>query len=241
MAKVLTISALVVIGVFLIIVSRTPAPTSKPVAQVASASSTGDPMASSFAPTLPDGDPAFDEPLPSVAEARAAAIDKVQRSLELYRETRVYPPWSRPADGSTEHLIAWNEPWPAGQPFAADKDKREIRADVSLDRLFAGPGEPLVATLGITYVDTGAPVVPEVMQARVEWYDDDDGGWRVAAEIPWTSAGGKYTARFVPSKIPALADGPVEARFVTHVRIGEFPKDLVQQFQYTAEPALVVR
>lgn len=172
-------------------------------------------------------------------EARAHALERAERSLALYKEAMVYPPWSRPADGTTRHVLEWNQPWPVGQPFAADAEKRELRVDATLDKLYAAPGEALTATLRVSYLDDGQAAAPDELTGGVEW-NEPGGGWQRAADVVFTRDGERYLGRFVPSEIAALAKEPREAQLVADVRIGEFKKRLAMRFLYVAAPPLVV-
>jgi hypothetical protein len=178
----------------------------------------------------------------SAEEAREKSLEHAQRSLQLYRDTMVFPPWSRPYDGSTQHLVDWNRAWGVGQPFAADKSRREIRADVTLDKLYAGPGEAMAVTLTVSYVDTGDPTDPDALSGRVECYDIKSETWKLAADVAFSkSAAGHYRASFTPSSIAALSAAPQEARFIAHLKIADFFKDLPQPFQYAAKEVFAVR
>jgi hypothetical protein len=167
------------------------------------------------------------------------SVLRARRSLEIYKATMVCPPWSRPLDDSTRHMLEWNRPWPVGQPFAADKDRREIRVDASLDKLFAGAGESMTATVTVTYEEPPhAPVTPDQLTGWVRYLDGD---WKIAANVSFSRNGDRYVATFTPSAIPALAATPREAQFIVHVQLGElFPKDLVIPFPYAAEDAFAV-
>src|SRR5262245_29349348 len=89
--------------------------------------------------------PAFPAPVDEPAEpddmAAQASIEqpltdplafshKLEATLALYQEAMVYPRWSRPVDGSLPHLLDWNHSLQIGQPFAADRERREIEAHV---------------------------------------------------------------------------------------------------------------
>lgn len=173
------------------------------------------------------------------AQIGVESVERVRKSLEIYKETMVYPPWSRPIDDATKHLLEWNKPWPIGQPFAADKDRREIRVDASLDKLFAGTGEPFTATVTIKYEHPpNEPVVPEQLSGRVQYLD---GEWKLAEEVTFAKVGDRYIATFTPSTIPALAAKPREAQLLVHVQMGElFPKELPIPFQYSATDSFTV-
>jgi len=175
----------------------------------------------------------------SARQPRIESIDRARRSLEIYKATTVYPPWSRPLDESTKHLLEWNKPWPVGQPFAADEERREIRVDASLDKLFANTSESFTATVTVAYEeDPHLPVTPDRIVGQVRYLDGD---WKIAAEVTFSRSGDQYVARFTPSELPALAAKPREAQFLVHVQMGElFPKDLPIPFQYAAKAPFAV-
>jgi hypothetical protein len=138
-------------------------------------------------------------------------------------------------------LAEWNRPWSVGQPFAADANQNEIRADVTLDKLYAAPGEALNAKLVVSYDDTAELVEPTSVKGRVELYETASESWKTATEVDFTrTAPGNYTASFTPSTIAALRGTPREARFITRVALGDFFKDLPQIFQYAAEDVFTV-
>jgi hypothetical protein len=187
--------------------------------------------------------PVFDapeEPIPHDPLSRRSALERAKKTLELYKEATVYPYWSRRADGSTMHLINWQKTYPIGQPWAADTDGREIRADLTLDKLFAGPGEALTAMLTVTRTDDGTPFTPDDISARVEYFDASIDAWSKAEDVPWMRKDNAWVAKIRPSSIAALSAAPREAAFVASVRLGEdFFKELRMPFRYAASPALI--
>src|SRR4051812_716463 len=52
--------------------------------------------------------------------------DKAREALAQYLIFSEFPGWSRPADGSQEHLWKWNELDPVGQAFTTDKKGNKI-------------------------------------------------------------------------------------------------------------------
>ncbi len=213
-----------------------PAPPAKPQPPAPGSAATS---ASAPRMSTPGNTPPGVEPTMPDAEARAHALERARRALALYQEAMVYPPWSRPFDGSTRHIVEWNHIQGLGQPFAADENGREIRVDAALDRLFAGPGEELTARLSITYADDGTPVVPDEITGAVE-HQGDGPDWEHGAAVPFVHEGDAYLARFVPSRLPALAESPRDAHFLAHVRVGRFFKRLPLRFVYSAQKPLTI-
>jgi hypothetical protein len=204
--------------------------------------------AASTSPALP---PPFDEPADSDDVAAHASIAqplidpaafsrKLEATLAIYQETMVYPRWSRPVDGSLPHLLDWNHSLQIGQPFAADRERREIEAHVVLDHSFAGPGDVLTAAVEVFRSDDHLPVNPDKITARVELYAGDAVGWQVAADIAVAPAGRTWQAQFAPARLDRLAAAPRPARLVIRVELGEFFKELPLSFRYAAAPAFVV-
>jgi hypothetical protein len=216
-----------------------PAAPPSPAAQL---SQRGDPNPSAMA----SGSASAEPPAPPMTpeEARARAIEHAKRSLDIYKETMVFPLWSRPFDGSTRHLAEWNKPFPEGQPFAADKDRNEIRVDVVLDKLFAAPGEAITATVTVAYDVSGVPVEADTTAGHIVVYDESSQAFQPipSGDVSFNEGpSGTYTASFTPSTFQALRDKQVEARFVTHVALGEFFKDVTEPFQYASEDVFTVR
>jgi hypothetical protein len=204
--------------------------------------------AASASPALPAPIDELIEPDDTAAQAsiQQAVIDpvafshKLETTLAIYRETMVYPRWSRPVDGSLPHLLDWNHSLQVGQPFAADRERREIEAHVVLDRSFAGPGDVLTAGIEVFRTEDHLPINPDKITARVELYAGDAMGWQVAAGVGVAPAGRTWQARFAPARLDRLAAAPRPARLVVRVEIGEFFKELSLNFRYAAAPAFVV-
>lgn len=177
-------------------------------------------------------------------DGKLASVEKLRRTLAIYQEVSVYPPWSRPAsEGSSPHLLRPNAPASMGQPFAADSAGRQIRTDVALDRWFIGPGETATATLTVTREDEpGVPYEPRAARLRVEYYDPQEKAWPTAADLPLVRRDDQLVAVVDPSAIPALAaaDPPPEVRLVAHVESGAFFKDLPIIFRYATKHAFEV-
>ncbi len=76
-----------------------------------------------------------------------AGAQQVREALEQYQTFSQFPPWSRPADGSQTHLWKWNSPAPSGQAFATDAKGNKISGELQLDKMFAGPGDSITATV----------------------------------------------------------------------------------------------
>ena len=89
--------------------------------------------------------------------ARKSAIAGIEQTIEIYRETMVYPLSSRPADGSNDYITHWNHPISVGQPFAVDMTKREIHASAQIDRVYAAPGQAISVLVTTRY----APPPPQ--------------------------------------------------------------------------------
>ena len=177
-------------------------------------------------------------------DGKLASVERLRRTLALYEEASVYPPWSRPAaEGSAPHLLQPNAPASMGQPFAADSEGRQIRTDLVLDRWFVGPGETATATLTVTREDQpGATYVPSVAVMRVEYYDPERKEWPVAGELSVVRRDNQLVAVIDPSAIPLLAaaDPPPEVRLLAHVEVGAFFKDLPINFRYASRPSFKV-
>jgi hypothetical protein len=134
-------------------------------------------------------------------------------------------------DGSSPHLLDWNHELTIGQPFAADRQGREVEAHVRLDRSFAGPNDALSATIGVARVEDHVAVSPDKMVARVEAYLGDKLGWQSAGEIASVPVGSEWVARFAPAR---------PARLVVRVELGAFSAELPLTFRYAAAEALRV-
>jgi hypothetical protein len=170
-------------------------------------------------------------------DGKLASVERLERTLALYQETTVYPPWSRPAaEGSTPHLLDPNPPTSMGQPFAADSSRRIVRTDVVLDRSYIAPGEKATAVLTVTREDQpGAPYEPEQAAMRVQVYDPQQQEWPTVAELPLRRNGSEFIAVIDPAAIPALAaaDPAPEVRLLAYVKVAEFFKEMPLIFRYS--------
>jgi hypothetical protein len=202
------------------------------------------PALSAVAPTE-DGLP---QPIPATgvsdAASRAAAVEKLDETIRIYRETMRYPLSSRPADGSNAHLTHWNKPISVGQPFAVDAAKREIRADAQIDQIFAAPGEPIAVTITATYVDDGSPAQLEAVGAEVQWRErkatEPGQEWVSAHTVPLVRDGQIHRGAFIASQVEALRAPIREARVLAFVRVGEFEREFPLDFIYAIQPPVVV-
>lgn len=181
--------------------------------------------------------------------SRAVAVKKLDETIRLYRETMTFPLWSRPADGSNAHLTRWNEPISTGQPFAADAAKREIRADAQIDRVFAGPGQPINVLVTASYVDDGSPAQLEQVDAELQWRDrraaeknDRDNEWVLIQPVPLRAKGkGSWIGAVVPSEVELLRGSNREVRIMAFVGIGEQARQLTLDFTYAAVQPVIVQ
>jgi hypothetical protein len=191
------------------------------------------------APELP-GEPSDEAPV-SPAQARAGSIEQLQKSLRIYQEFAVYPPWSRPYGEATLHYVDWNKLRPEGQPFAVDEENRELSVEVSLDRMFAGPGEAIRALVKLGRRENGVlvPASFDQVTARIEW-NERGKGYSLAQALSLTQQRTDYTTSFVPSQIPVLAAGPREAMVTVEVKRGVFFKEIRMPFQYAVKPVFQV-
>ncbi|MCG8420082.1 MAG: hypothetical protein MJE77_19305 [Proteobacteria bacterium] len=191
--------------------------------------------------SAPDIRDSSEESASSDAVSRKRALERAKKTLALYKETTTYPYWSRRADGSTMHLIDWQKTYPVGQVWAADAERREIRADLTMDRLFASPGETLTAILTVTRADDGSPFIPDEVTARVEYFNPEFEEWSKAKDVEWTRQGDQWRAEIQPSSIAPLTAAQRDVNFVASVRRGEaFSKELRMPFRYVAAPSFVV-
>jgi|GEM_PF-4519808 len=174
--------------------------------------------------------------------AGKVGVDKVKRTLALYKRTLRYPRWSRPADGHERLDIEWNKGWPKAQPFAADDQRREIEMHAALDKAFADRGEQLTVTVDIFRPENGEKlrVTPDELVARVEYHTGTS--MKVVAEVPMAKSGDHYTGSFAPSAIKELASKQRRVQLVVFARIGRFSKDMSLPFTYAVyKPFLVKR
>ena len=190
------------------------------------------------------------------------SVEAIRNTKALYVEGSVYPPWSRPAGPEWRPFIDWNAVRErTDDTVAEDPQGRLVRASLTLDRLYARPGEPIVATLTLWRGDRRDPqeriafgAVADVQVWDQATYDTEK--WNPRSKMPgYTSvwqdgfrpvAGRPNEARieFVPSEIPALQE-QVMARFLATVRVkskggGWIAKPLELDFNYAIEEPVVV-
>jgi hypothetical protein len=177
----------------------------------------------------------------SDAQSRAAAIAKLDETIENYRATMVFPLWSRPADGSNAHLTQWNHSISVGQSFAMDAGQREIAASASIDRVFAAPGEPIHVQVTARYATDGTPAPLDEVDAQVQWRDREASEWVTAQVVPLAPGPGGWVGAVVPSQVAALRAAIREARVVAFARAGAFSREFPLEFAYTTEPPVTVR
>lgn len=178
---------------------------------------------------------------PSSEQANVYAVEQLQKSLQIYEEFAVYPPWSRPYADNMRHYVEWNELRPEGQPFAVDEEKRELSVEVSLDRMYAAPGEALHALVKVGRLEDGVllPAAFDEVTARIEW-NDPENGYALAQALALEQHGTDYAVSFMPSQIDVLVAGQREAMFTAEVRKGVFFKVIRIPFQYAIEPVFQV-
>lgn len=191
---------------------------------------------------LAEFDPAqFDDPIESGALVDPQAFGaKLEQTLALYKQQMIYPRWSRPIDGSAPHLLDWNRSIKTGQPFAADRERREIEAHVVLDHSYAGPGDRLTARIEVYRTQGRVAIAPDKIAARVEVYAGDPQGWQLATAVVVVPVASGWEATFSPSGIERLASAQRPARVVVRVEHGEFVKELPLAFRYSASAPLLV-
>lgn len=194
--------------------------------------------------------------------------DQIREALEQYQAFSQFPPWSRPADGSQTHLWKWNSIDATGQAFGNDGKGKKISAELQLDKMFAGPGETITATVTVWrggYEDTTREPMDANVTGSIEVWRDakpapggspsvaaaagtggaapgSEGFFPVAAVSFAPLAGGpgrRYVATFTPSTLEALKSQP-EARFVASVDPDGHPFPFSESFRYAAVAPLVV-
>lgn len=190
---------------------------------------------------------------PSAMAAQAA--DQAREALAQYLKFSEFPPWSRPADDSQAHLWKWNVSTPIGQAFTRDKKNRKVSANLALDKMFAGAGESITATVSVWYGDYDS-ASPEPADAKVVgWIEawrpvsGDAGpsaqeGYQPIQQVTFTSQSGgpghRYVATFTPSAVAALKAQQMETRFVAKVDPGDHEFPFAQPFRYASTDALTV-
>lgn len=189
--------------------------------------------------------------IPGLADLpRDQAIASVKEALADYLQFAEFPPWSRPADDSQKHLREWNQLPPVGQAFATDKKGGPISAELSLDRMFAGPGEAITATVRVWRgahdaakrepVEATAVGEVQVWREGANGSDPEEPGWPSVATIPFVATKDGFVAKIVPSSIAALTKAPADARFVAWVTAGDHKFPFSSPFRYASSAALVV-
>ena len=186
---------------------------------------------------------------PPPGSSLLASASHVRQALEQYQAFAAFPPWSRPADGSQTHLWKWNSPDAVGQAFATDAKGRKISAEMHLDKMFAGPGDSITATISVwrgTYDDATREPVDANVTGHIEVWRDlpAPGGYVAVAPVSFSNlAGGpgrRYVATFTPSTIAALKAAQVETRFVAMVDPDGHPFPFSETFRYAGTQPLVV-
>jgi hypothetical protein len=162
-------------------------------------------------------------------------LEQVRDALQRYREFAVYPPWSRPFADNTAPYVDWNKLKPEGQPFAVDESGRELMVELGLDRMFAGPGEPIRATIKCGRMEGGSlqPAAFDLVEARVE-RNDPGKGLVVVQRLVLNQSGPVYSTQFVPSETKVLAERAQEVMVTVEVKKGVFFKTIRMPFQYAA-------
>jgi hypothetical protein len=172
--------------------------------------------------------------------ARAIAVERIEQTLQLYRDTMVYPLSSRPADDSSAYITRWNHPISLGQTFAVDRAGREIQAVAQIDRTFAPPGVPVSVQALVTYVADGTPASVEDVGAELQWRDREANEWVTVQAVPLHRTGDSWTGSVVPSQIDALRVQMREPRILVFVRNGEYAREFPLDFAYAvAQPVIV--
>ncbi|MBE7453708.1 MAG: hypothetical protein HS111_34050 [Kofleriaceae bacterium] len=166
-----------------------------------------------------------------------AALARLEHTRQVYRDTMRYPEWSRPADGSTRHLVAWNQVDRRTQPFTRSEDGRDLHGELRLDRMFAGPGESITATVEVFLADGDmrVPVAASVV-GELQMVGPDD-FWVTVATIPFApagAAGAGWVARFEPDKVAELAAAPRDVQLVAWVTAGDHTFPFESPFRYSA-------
>lgn len=252
----LAIPIVIIAGLLVWFVSKGKEPPAKKVV------ATEQPEASGSAPsTVPSlgGGPGLnaenvDEPPPS-GNLREVATQKAIETRAEYLEFAKYPPNSRPADGSQEHLIVWNREIVDEQAMTYDDRKRRISVTAKLDRYFAEKGQSLTVTVQVWHGEKDDPqtMIPFELIGHIEVYDGDTGtnpltrsgagpGYKVVDSFEFKRGKdiNERVASFIPSQMKELTEGPVEARATVWVQLGEDRKPYSMTFSYVTDPPLEV-
>jgi hypothetical protein len=233
---------------FLLAVRGDRQPATTPVAPAPPRSAVVRPPPTVFASHVPAG------------ELQQFSVEAVRNTRALYVEGSVFPPWSRPATPAWDSFVRWNAPRErTDDTVAEDPQGREVRAALVLDRLYARPGEPIVATLTLWRGDRKDPQeqISFGAGADIQVYDQtvyDAEKWNPRAKMPgytsvWShgfeAVPGQLNTgrvRFVPSEI---LEDQVSARFLATVKVkskggGWIEKPLELDFNYAIEEPVVV-
>jgi hypothetical protein len=175
------------------------------------------------APPPPDGG--------GMSEAARKFQERLAQARDEYVQFSVYPPWSRPADGSQRHLWEWNRSPRQSHRQGRAADGKEIHVEPWLDRQFVGPGEGLTAgvTVWTESGDGGRAPIPFSARAEVRaWAGATSPGGK-GRTVP---VGGSHELRpvgndsltrhvtIVPSTITGLTSGNHDTEIVLFVAVG---------------------
>jgi hypothetical protein len=178
---------------------------------------------------------------PDSPEARAQAIKLWEQTRADYLSTAKYPDWSRPATESDRHLWEWNKGSGAGQAFALDGQDRPISGILTLDRMFAGPGEAITATMEVwsgEYTSTERAPVPFTARGVVHGMGLEEAATFEFVPVP--DAPTKQQARFVPSTFAKLDKRASTHMLRAFVTAGDRTHTFMQQFRYAETAPFVV-
>jgi hypothetical protein len=223
------------------------------------------PLIAVMAPARP-GDPPFVQRLepagsqPADPGASERFRARLAETYQHYLKHSVYPPWSRPADGSQTHLWQWNTPRNHAQAVTTDPEGREVKAHVELDRMFAGPGETLHA-FASAWTETAdgvrSPIEYEV-RGEIRVWDQADADEAQAKGVRRMLDPGLVSldhdigfaadptdpavrrASITPDAIAGLRERPREAWFVAWVSAAGHTMPFSLSFQYAANRPLKV-
>jgi hypothetical protein len=240
--------ALVTMLVYLVMFDDAASPATSPDSR--SAQVPAAPVRVATPPPMPAGPP------------QQLAVANVQQTREQYLAGAVYPPWSAPATPAWKSFIEWNAPRERVDDSVVEDDGgKMIRASLTLDRLYARPGEPIEGTLTLWRDDRDGVQTAIDFEAvgAVQIWDQatyDAEKWDRAARTPgytsvwehrFEAVPGKKNQRrirFTPSEIEAL-ETQASARFLATMAVtgkggGQAMKPLELDFQYAREEPIVV-
>jgi len=203
------------------------------------------------APLAPPSLPSQDTDLPPGDMNGNAGADHVRRALADYKDFAMFPPWSRPVDEAQQHVVEWNPKIHEGRVFDRDKQGHDLSADVTLDRMFAGPGQSLTATAKVWKdVDGKQQPADFKITGKLQVFDPSHtggGGATVGDEPGWSNVsdvafgpGNPRTATFTPSAIPALAKSAKQVRLIVRIDAADHPAPFELAFRYAAAAPVVV-